>query len=142
MLLTPTYHVFEMCKVHQGATLLPQHLTTDSYTNGTESIPAVSASVSQSTDGAIHLTLCHTDPRQAATLTCDVRGIENVAGYTVSGRVLTAPELNAKNGFGENEGAAVAPQEMSADALKMDGANGKLIVQLPPACVVAITLTK
>ncbi len=141
MLLTPTYHVFEMWKAHQGATLLPQHLTTDSYTNGTESIPAVSASVSQASGGAIHLTLCHTDPRQSATLTCDVRGIQNLAGYTVSGRVLTSPELNAKNGFGENEGAVVTPQEMPADALRFDGATGKLTVQLPPASVAAITLT-
>ena len=31
MLLTPTYHVFEMYKVHQGATLLPVELQSPDY---------------------------------------------------------------------------------------------------------------
>ena len=34
MLLTPTYHVFEMYKVHQDATLLPMDLRSDTYSAG------------------------------------------------------------------------------------------------------------
>ena len=32
MILTPTYHVFEMYKVHQGATLIPLEVTAPEYT--------------------------------------------------------------------------------------------------------------
>jgi alpha-N-arabinofuranosidase len=35
MILTPTYHVFEMWKVHQGATMLPLHLTSENYRTAT-----------------------------------------------------------------------------------------------------------
>ena len=34
MLLTPTYHVFEMYKVHQDATLLPLDLRCEHYSFG------------------------------------------------------------------------------------------------------------
>ena len=36
MLLTPTYHVFEMFKVHQGGTFLPVELKTPDYVSGIE----------------------------------------------------------------------------------------------------------
>ncbi|HYD83722.1 MAG TPA: alpha-L-arabinofuranosidase C-terminal domain-containing protein, partial [Opitutus sp.] len=42
MILTPTYHVFEMFKVHQGATVVPLELATPDYVHGDEKIPAVS----------------------------------------------------------------------------------------------------
>jgi alpha-N-arabinofuranosidase len=96
MLLTPTYHVFEMYKAHQDATLLPIHLQSAEYREGEAGIPALNASASKDKDasGAIHLTLCHTDPTQPATLDGELRG----AGLSsVSGRVLSADALNARN---------------------------------------------
>src|SRR5690606_16205400 len=43
MLLTPTYHVMEMYKVHQDAQLIPLHIKCGDYTFGDEKIPAISA---------------------------------------------------------------------------------------------------
>ena len=40
MLLTPTYHVFEMYTVHQDATLLPADLTCEDYRLGEQRSPA------------------------------------------------------------------------------------------------------
>ena len=63
MLLTPTYHVFEMYKVHQDATFLPVELQSPDYTFGTEKIPMVSASATRAADGsAVHLSLANTSP--------------------------------------------------------------------------------
>ena len=45
MLLTPTYHVFDMYQVHHDATFLPLDLQTDDYTQGAEKIPARGAAV-------------------------------------------------------------------------------------------------
>jgi len=40
MLLTPTYHVFEMYKVHQDATLLPTSVQSDEYVHQHTRLPA------------------------------------------------------------------------------------------------------
>ena len=40
ILLTPTYHVFEMYSVHHDATLLPADLTCEDYRFGQQQIPA------------------------------------------------------------------------------------------------------
>jgi len=50
MILTPTYHVFEMYKSHQDATLLPSHLECDDYTLAAHTMPQISASRRQRRD--------------------------------------------------------------------------------------------
>jgi alpha-N-arabinofuranosidase len=156
MLLTPTYHVFEMWKVHQGATLLPTSLTADSYTHsdskailnsdnnngswprntawhGKTEIPAISASASKDDAGRIHLTLCHTDPGKSATLQCELRGAQP---SSVSGRVLTAKELNARNTFDDSE--ALNPRAFNEGEVTLDG--NRLTITLPPASVAVVSL--
>lgn len=98
MLRTPTYHVFEMYKVHQDATLLPTELICADYTFEDGSIPALNASASKNQDGTVHLTVCNADPDREHSLRCVVEGMEASA---VSARVLTAGEMTAHNTFGE-----------------------------------------
>lgn len=43
LLLTPTYHVFEMYKVHHNAALLPTHQDCEPYELGGGTMPPVSA---------------------------------------------------------------------------------------------------
>ena len=76
LILTPTYHVFEMYKVHQDATLLPLTLTSDEYTFGDTTIPAISATASRDSAGRVHLSLSNADPNTDHTVTCTLRGIE------------------------------------------------------------------
>lgn len=47
MILTPTYHVFDMYKVHHDVTLLPVELKCADYQFGGEKIPALNVSVSR-----------------------------------------------------------------------------------------------
>ncbi len=96
IVLTPTYHVFEMYKVHQDATLLPLDLRCDDYTCGEESMPGLSASASRDRHGRVHLSLCNMHPTQGAEVSCDIRGM---ALNTIGGRVLTAEQMNAHNTF-------------------------------------------
>ena len=133
MLLTPTYHVFEMWKVHQDATLLPLHLQSESYANGDDEIPALSASASKDDAGRVNITLCHTDPTQSAALTIDLRGVK---ASSVSGRVLASDELNARNTFEHPN--AVQPRELRADEARLEGAT--LTVNLPAASVAVLSL--
>ena len=74
MLLTPTYHVFEMYKPFQNATLLPTELTTPDYKLGEVAIPAVSVSAARGADGALVLSLVNTDPNKPARVTAKIAG--------------------------------------------------------------------
>lgn len=133
MLLTPTYHVFEMWQVHQGGTLLPVHLTGESYASDGKEIPAVSASASRDKDGRIHLTLCHTDPTQSANVSCELRG---AGSSRVSGRVLAPGQINAHNTFENLD--AVSPRALTSEEARLDGA--RLSVTMPPASVAVLTI--
>ncbi len=132
MLLTPTYHVFEMYRIHQDATLLPIHLQGESYRSGDAEIPSLSASASRK-DGQISVTVCHTDPTQSATLSIEMRGAQTGA---VSGRVLAADSLQTHNTF-ENPDA-LAPRDLSGAELKLEG--DRLTLTMPPASVAVIAL--
>ena len=131
MVLTPTYHVFEMFRVHQGATSLPVDVTTPESGHGDNQLPQVSASASRDAAGRIHLSLVNTDPNQPITVTCKLVG---VAAGAVSGRVLTAPALNSCNTFAAPH--TVEPAPFTGASL----AGDQLTVALPARAVVVLEL--
>lgn len=131
MTVTPTYWVFEMYKVHQGATFLPVALLTPDYKHGNRSIPMLDATASRDASGKTHLSLVNSDPNVAVTVACELRG---TAPKSVSGRILTAPEMNAHNTFDAPE--TVAPRPFTGATL----AEGRLTVVLPAKSVVALEL--
>ena len=131
MLLTPTYWVFEMFKVHQGATSLPLTLTAPDYVAGEKKIPTVSASASRDKDGKIHLSLANCDATKPLALACTLTG---VTAQHVSGRILTAPAINSINTF-----AAPHTVEPAAfNGAKFD--HGALSVTLPAKSIVVLEL--
>ncbi len=131
MIVTPTYHVFEMFKVHQGATSLPFTLTTPDYVVGEAKVPAVSASASRDAAGKIHVSLANANPNTAITITAALAG---VTAKSVSGRILTAPAVNSHNTFAAPD--VVKP--VAFDGAKLVG--GQLTLTLPAKCVVVLTL--
>jgi len=131
MILTPTYHVFELYTVHHDATLLPTDLEEGTYALGEESIPALSASASRDAQGRIHLTLANLDPNAPRTVSARISGAEV---STVTGRILTAEAMNAHNTF-------EAPTVVGAIAFH--GAvlrDGTLTINLPAKSVVVLEL--
>ena len=131
IVLTPTYHVFEMFKVHQGATSLPVELQTPDYARGDQKIPAVSASASRDAAGRVSLSLVNTDPNRPLSITCKLVGF---AAKKIAGRVLTASAINSINTFAAP--ATVQPQPFTGASLTADG----LAVTLPAKSVVVLTL--
>lgn len=132
MILTPTYHVFEMYKVHQDAELVPVELESPSYTLGAVSIPQLSVSASRNAEGKLHITLCNLHHAESAAVSLELP--EAAAKGKVSGRVLTHAELNAHNTFAAPE--TVKP----VDFTECSWQNGVLAATLPPASVVVLTL--
>jgi alpha-N-arabinofuranosidase len=133
MLLTPTYHVFDMYQVHHDATFLPVDVTTDNSTLGDESLPTVSASASRDAQGRVHVSLVNLDPKTAATVEARIV-IEGQKFTSVSGRVLTAPAMDTHNTFD-------APNRVQPTAFTGATLQGSsLKAQLPPRSVVVLTL--
>ena len=131
ILLTPTYHVFEMYSVHQDATMVPVDIQSERYEYGEYSVPALSASASVDRDGRLHVTLSNANPNRELDVQLNVRGL---TARTVQGRVLHAKAMNTHNTF-ENPDI-VKPQPFTGATLTADG----LQLQMPRMAVVALEL--
>jgi alpha-N-arabinofuranosidase len=131
MLLTPTYHAFEMYKVFQGATVLPLSLVTPDYVFGKDKIPAVSATAARATNGNVYVALVNVLPNETATVSASLVGL-TAKGAT--GRILTAPAIDSHNTFAAPN--TVAPQAFTGAAV----ADGKLTVKLPAKSIVVLEL--
>lgn len=95
MILTPTYHIFNMYKYHQNATLLESHIETETIGTKEFEIPNLSESVSMAADGTIHITIANTSVSQAYP----IEGIlvdQNVT--SVTGEIVTGA-MQAHNTF-------------------------------------------
>lgn len=129
MILTPTYHVFDMYQVHQDATLLPIDLEATPYRFGSDSVQAVTASASRDRTGLVHITLTNQDPNQGRTLEIELRGMSASA---VSGRILTADAMNSHNTFEDPN--HIVPVAFQGARLR----GSTLTVNLPSRSVVAL----
>ncbi|HHT35734.1 MAG TPA: alpha-N-arabinofuranosidase [Firmicutes bacterium] len=126
---TPTYHVFDMYKVHQDADAVDVYCESDLYQFENESIPQVTVSASRNAEGQLHISLCNLDPQNAAEIDCDLRGMDAVF---VSGTILTADVMNDHNTFDEPD--KVAPSAFDEAVLNQN----KLSVKLPPMSVAVL----
>ena len=131
MLLTPTYHVYDLYQVHQDATLLDSELECVEYSYEGSSIPGLHASASRDAKGVIHISICNLDPDQSAELTCEIKGARP---ERVTGKVLTGPAINSHNTFDNPD--AVVPAVF--DAVVLDG--NELTATLPARSVVVLEI--
>jgi alpha-N-arabinofuranosidase len=133
MVLTPTYHVFNMYKVHGGATLLPSFLIAENYSFGNESIPALSQTASLDATGKVHLTLSNLNPNKEIKLIVELSG-KNYSKVN-SGICLTAPQVNSVNTFDKPE--TVKPESFKNYKIV---SSSLLEVTLPSKSVVTLEL--
>ena len=126
MVLTPTYHVFEMYRPFQGATPYSMEIASPDYTEGDITVPMVDGTAARGKDGKLWLALVNTDPQRSAEVALG-------EGRTATGRVLTAGSITAHNTFDNPN--AVAPRPYSARA----GRDG-LKLTLPARSVVVVSV--
>jgi alpha-N-arabinofuranosidase len=132
MLLTPTYHVFDLYAPHQDGTMVPVDVQSERYEHAGYSVPALSASASVDAAGKLHLTLSNANPNRDLALKVFVRGLK---GSRAAGRLLTAPSMTAHNTFDKPE--AVKPKDWSGAKVTADG----LELTLPKMSVAALEVT-
>jgi alpha-N-arabinofuranosidase len=131
LLLTPSYHVFEMYTVHQDALLAPMELQSERYEYAGYSVPAVSASASVDADGKLHITLSNANPHKDISMRGFVRGLK---ASEVQGRVLQGAAMNAHNTFEK-------PNEVKPVAFTGATISGEeLTIQIPKMSVVALEI--
>ncbi len=130
MLLTPTYHIFEMYKGHQGAKQLESYVETALIGEGENQAPNLHISASES-GGGVLVTVANLSDTDSAELDCTLSGLGKIS--EVKSQALSGA-CGAYNDFGNEE--AVKPAPLAAE-LTGDGFRAKL-----PACSVAAFLVK
>ena len=133
MVLTPTYHIYNMYKVHQDAVNLPVELLTPDYKLGSRAVPALNASASVDADGVIHVSIVNLDPDRDIATSLNLRGF---APKSVTGQIVTAPKLDMWNDFDH-------PETITLKAF--DGAKinkGLLSVKVPAKSVITLEIKK
>jgi alpha-N-arabinofuranosidase len=145
MVLTPTYHVFQMYTPFQEATYLPVDLQSETIQcskeywkekqktsdNTTRPCPLLSASAAKTKDGSIVLAITNVSLDKDQTVDF------NFAGYNakqVSGRILTSKNVADFNDF--NHPNVVAPKEYKDAKIK----KGVLTMKVPAKSIVVVTL--
>jgi alpha-N-arabinofuranosidase len=127
MLLTPTYHVMHMYKVHQDATLLPVKVASSpEYKFGTETLPAISASASAK-EGKTHISLVNIHASEKVTVEVS---LDNLKDFTA--QIVTSSKLQDCNTF-ENPDV-ITPKQFKDFKYN----KGLLTVTLPPFSVVVL----
>jgi alpha-N-arabinofuranosidase len=133
MVLTPTYHVFRMFRVHQEASLLNIDLRCEEYAYGKRQIPSVSASASVDKEGKVHISLANLNPNKAVSVACPVIG---QTYKSITAEILTAGEMNSFNSF-EN------PDAVKPGAFKdFTYRDGMLTINMPSKSVIVFELAK
>ncbi len=100
MLLTPTYYVYYLYKVHHDATLLPTELAGPEYAFAGEKLPALNVSASRDSAGKVHVSLINIDPHNAVEVNAQ---LQDAKAKRISGQILTAGEITAHNTFEKPE---------------------------------------
>lgn len=129
MLLTPTYHVFEMYTAHMDATMVPVHVESEQYGHGDYAMQAISASASVDAQERLHITLSNANPHADLPVQINVRGVKVGA---VTGRILQAGVMDAHNTFEQPE--AVKPTAFSGAQASGEG----ITLTLPKMSVVVL----
>lgn len=121
MILTPTYHVFNMYKVHQDAELLSFNIETSDYKYCGDKIPKITATASVDSNGKIHVSFCNLSDFDDENVEFQLIGGKK---SKITGTILTADKMNDHNTFDEPN--KVAPVKM-AD-VNIENNRAKLLI--------------
>jgi alpha-N-arabinofuranosidase len=132
MVLTPTYYVFDMYKVHQNATYLPLDLICDKVSvRDNRTVPLVSATASKDKAGVIHVSLSNVDTDNTQDVSIDISQFK-ISG--VRGQILTSANITDYNSF-ETPNVVNLKDFKGAKVSK-----GVLKVELPAKSIVTLTI--
>ncbi|HCL30210.1 MAG TPA: alpha-N-arabinofuranosidase [Candidatus Latescibacteria bacterium] len=130
MLLTPTYHVFDMYSAHHDAVCLPCHVDAGQLGAGDTQVPGLSASASRADDGSVHVTMTNLSATDSSTVAVSLHGLDTPS---LQGRLLSGSAMNSHNSF--DAPTTVRPVDFDDLTVTAHGFD----VELPARSVVAVT---
>ncbi len=133
MILTPTYYVFDLYKVHQDATLLLMELKSEDYEMNGQKTPAISSSASISSDGTINLSIANVNPVKNIEVPCTFKDFKP---KKISGKILTSEKMQDHNTFEQPD--KVTTKEFNQ--YKIDG--DKITIDMPSKSIVVLEIKK
>lgn len=128
MVLTPTYHVFDLFKGHQGGELVYSSCD-DIRTSGEKDLPMISKSASVK-DGVLTITLSNCSLDEDAEIACSIAGFD---GKNAQAEILTSASVRDFNDFDCPEKVVIKPHEITSE-------NGGFKVLMPACSVVTVTI--
>ncbi|MGM0878064.1 MAG: alpha-N-arabinofuranosidase [Bacillota bacterium] len=134
MILTPTYHVFDMYKVHQDAICLSVDSPSGGYESNGVTLPSINVSASKNKVGDVNISLCNLNNHDSTNVTIEVRGLTSNKVSNVKGQILSSSHMNEHNTF-EN---STALQPTSFEDVTIE--DNKLTIEVPPMSVLLLTV--
>lgn len=130
MLLTPTYHVFEMYNAHHDATNLPCFVDAGTLGEGDTETPALSASASRADNGSVHVTMTNLSASDTTQVSVALHGLDSPK---LAARLLTGDAMNSHNTF--DAPTTVQPVDFDGCSPTRNGFD----VEVPPRSVLAVS---
>ena len=107
MVLTPTYYVFKMYKVHQDATYLPIEGNCKQVTvRDNRTLPLISATASKDKNGKIHISLSNVDVDNEQEVIVNLPGVQ---AKKAVGEMLTSAQITDYNSFENPDKVKLVP---------------------------------
>jgi alpha-N-arabinofuranosidase len=132
MILTPTYHVFDLYKVHQDALMVPTTVESNNYSYKDNRIPAINCSASLDKEEKIHISVCNLNPMAVSKVLFDITGYK---AQNITAQILTADKMDAHNTFENSNNVTIK----NFKGFKLDG--NQLKTDLPPMSVTVFEIT-
>jgi len=128
MVLTPTYHVFDMYQPFMDAEALEMSIQSPDYVFGDVTVPALSASAARTEDGRIVLALVNASAHDDHLVDASAFGASKATG-----RILQGEKMDSHNTFD-------APDRVHPVPYEVDGTADDLVLSIPARSVVVVTL--
>lgn len=129
LLLTPTYHVFDMYKVHMDAQFLPTRFISPDYIYDDKKLPALNISSSKDANGAIHVSIVNIDPLKNQLINLQLNDLK---WNTVTGKILTSAKFNDYNEFTDKN------KIISKPFSEIKNEIGKIKINIPAKSIVVL----
>jgi alpha-N-arabinofuranosidase len=136
---TPTFYVFKMYLPHHvnGAAWVPNTLASETVTGNAQTFSSLSAGTTVDADGAVNVSLVNVDLVNSRTI--DITLDSEWASYGVtSAEVITGPEKDTFNDFGQPEAVNIQP----LDAAAVQACGRRVSVTLPAKSVAMLRLAR
>ncbi len=136
MVLTPTYHVFDLFKAHQESTLVQSFAESETIQSNMGSFERISESASVDSQGRVHVTVANLHASQSTDIALRLDG----GAYRLAQAEVLGGDIHARNTFEAKN--TVHPRPLAGASLALDALGTEVSFPLPACSVAALTFEK